>query len=166
MPRTPSVDHIHVEYRRTFDHALDKAYGWLTDYDEADPQRAGGIIQERTAIEERADDLIVFDGHIKTMGRDAHGHAEVELDPPDHWTAYLHDEKGRLGDIYDYRLEPKGEDRCELVVDYAFAAPKLKHKLQLMVGKPLIRRKLDDMWDGFEEAMDRELGQQPPTPAQ
>lgn len=165
MPRTASVDHIHVEYRRIFDHPLDEAYAWLTDYDEADPQRAGGIIQERTEIEKKAEDLIIFDGHIKAMGRDARGHAEVELDPPDHWTAYLHDQKGRLGDIYDYRLEPVDEDRCELIVDYAFAAPKLKHKIQLMVGKPLIRRKLDGMWAGFAEAMDEDLGQQAQTTA-
>lgn len=155
------VDTVTVRYERTLEHPVEDAFAWLTDYQEDDPERAGGIIQERRVIEE-TDERIVLEGELETLGREMEGTAVVKLDPPDHWRAHLYDAKGRPSGIYDYRLEPEA-DGSRLVVDYQFAAPKLKHKLLLWVTRPLIRRQLDEMWDGFADAMDRELTAAPPA---
>lgn len=149
------VDTVTIRYERPLPHPVEDAFDWLTDYRDDDAERAGAIIQDRKVLEED-EDRIVLEGQLETLGRAVEGTAVVKLDPPDHWTAHLYDTKGRPSGIYDYALEPTDEG-SRLVIDYEFAAPKLQHKLMLWLGKPLIRRKLDEMWDGFEEAMDTEI---------
>lgn len=148
-------DTVTIRYERDLDHPLEEAFDWLTDYRDDDADRAGAIIQDRKVVE-RSEDRIVLDGELETMGRVVEGRAEVELDPPDTWTAHLYDQKDRPTGTYRYHLEDDGEG-CRLVVDYEMVAPKLKHKAMLWLGKPLVRRRLDKMWAGFEEAMDAEL---------
>lgn len=149
------VDTVELRYERSLGHPVEDAFSWLTDYQEDDPERAGAIIEERRVVEE-ADERIVLEGELETLGRRMEGTAVIELDPPDHWTAHLFDTKGRPSGVYDYHLEPDTEG-SRLRVDYRFGAPKLKHKLILWLTKPLIRRQLDKMWDGFEAAMDQEI---------
>lgn len=149
------VDTISIPYRREIDHPIPQAYEWLTDYRDDDPERAGAMIVERRPVEED-EDRVVLEGALEILGRRRPGRAVVDLDPPDHWQAKLFDAEDRPTGVYDYRLEPR-DDGCELVVDYRVAAPKLKHKLLLTLGRPWIRREIDEMWDGFVEAMDREL---------
>lgn len=149
------VDTVTIRYERRLDQPLDAAYRWLTDYRDDDPERAGSIVRKRRVVEENEDE-VVLEGELETVGRTMEGRAVVELDPPDEWTARLFDEKGRRSGVYEYSLEPLDEG-CRLVVDYKIAAPTLKHKALLWIGRPLIRRELATMWDGFVEAMDEEL---------
>ncbi len=149
-----AVDTIALRYERRLDHGLDPAFRWLTDYRDDDAQRAGAIVQHRRVLE-RSEDRIVLEGELETLGRAMEGTAVVKLDKPA-WTAHLYDTKGRPSGLYEYKLEPDGSG-SRLVVSYRFAAPKLKHKIMLWLSKPLIRRRLDAMWDGFEAAMDEEL---------
>jgi hypothetical protein len=151
------VDTVTIRYERDLDHPLEDAYRWLTDYRNDDADRAGAVIRDREVVE-RTEDRIVLEGELETLGRRMDGRAEVELDPPDAWTARLYDEKGRRSGVYRYRLEPTEGPGCRLVVDYELVAPKLRHKAMLWIGRPLIRRELATMWDGFVEAMREELG--------
>lgn len=155
------VDTVRVRYRRPLPFSIEDAYAWLTDYRDDDAERAGAIIQDRKVLEED-EDRIVLEGKLSTLGRRVDGTAVVKLDPPDHWRAHLYDTRGRPSGIYDYRLEP-AEEGSELVVDYHLAAPKLRHKLMLWLGKPLIRRELDTMWEGFVAAMEEEIPEKIPA---
>ena len=146
---------VHQRYERDVAHPVDRAYAWLTDYDDDDAQLAGAIIKDRPVLE-RHPDRVVLRGDLEAVGRRMRGIAEVRLHPPDHWVAHLKDLKGRTSGVYDYRLEPRpGGSR--LIVDYGFVAPKLKHVILFTLGRRRIRRELDLMWDGFFAAMDRDL---------
>lgn len=158
------VDTVSVRYERSLGHDVEPAFTWLTDYRDDDAQRTGAIIEDRRVLEE-TDQRIVLEGELETLGRTMEGTAVVKLDPPDTWTAHLYDEKGRPTGVYEYSLTPQ-EDGSRLRVDYRFAAPKLRHKLMLWLSKPLIKRELDEMWDGFEDSMDDELAAPPPTPSE
>lgn len=155
------VDTVHLRYERSLSHGVDEAFDWLTDYDDDDASRAGAIIEDRRVVE-ASEDRIVLEGQLETLGRRIEGTSVVKLDPPDRWTAHLFDEKGRPAGRYEYGLE-RQEQGSLLTVDYGFAAPKLKHKVLLWLSKPLIKRELDKMWAGFEEAMAEELSAEPPT---
>lgn len=148
-------DWITIRYDRRLPVPRDQAYEWLTDYEEDDPDRAGAIIEERRVVEE-TEDRVVLDGRISTLGRRMEGRAEVELSPPDAWTAHLYDTKDRKGGRYEYRLEPE-DGGSRLVVAYHVRAPRLRDRLVLTLAKPWIRREIDAMWDGFVEAMVDEL---------
>lgn len=149
---------VHVPYRRDLPHRLDDAFAWLTDYDEGDADRAGAIITRRRPVE-AGPDRVVLEGRLDTLGRSYEGRAVVELHPPDRWVADMFDEKDRKWGHNEYRLEPRADEGgCTLTVDYRFVAPKLRHLVQLTLAKPLIRREVDRMWDGFVEAMAEDLG--------
>lgn len=150
------MDTVSVRYERPLDAPLDDAFAWLTDYRDDDADRTGAIIEDRRVIE-KSPDRILLEGELKTLGRRIDGRAEITLNPPDAWTAELYDTKDRPSGVYEYRLNPR-EEGCHLSVDYAFVAPKLKHKLMLTLSKPLIKRELDKMWEGFHQAMNEEIG--------
>ena len=152
------VSYVTVTIRRDVPYPLDTAYAWLTDYQDDDPARAGAIVTKREVIE-RAEDKVILHGGVATLGIEREGRGEISLHPPDRWEAQLYDAKERKADHYEYRLEPRGEEACELIVDYHFIAPKLKHKVKLNAAKPAVRRELEKMWDGFFAAMDEELTQ-------
>lgn len=149
------VDTVRIGYERVFEHPIDEAYAWLTDYRDDDADKTDSIINDRVVLEE-AEDEVVLEGQLETLGRVRTGRARVELDPPDTWTAHLQDEKGRPSGRYEYHLEDHPEG-CKLTVDYHVAAPRLRDKLLLWVTRPLARREIDQMWDGFEQAMDDEI---------
>lgn len=155
------VDTVRVRYKRRIPYAPDVAYDWLTDYDDQDHERAGAIIQHRT-VRERGEDHVILDAQLATVGRSGEGWARVELAPDDHaWTAHLHDTKDRHAGTYEYRLRPAEDGTSSVLeVDYHIGAPKLKHKLMLYLAKPLVRREIDKMWDGFFEAMARDMDEQ------
>lgn len=149
------VSTVRIPYERVFEHPVDEAFAWLTDYRDDDAERAGAIIEDRRVLEDREDEILL-EGQLRTLGRLREGRARIELDPPDAWTAHLEDTKGRPSGRYEYRLE-EHPDGCRLTVDYHVAAPRLRDKLLLWLSKPLARREIDEMWDGFEQAMDAEL---------
>jgi len=149
------VDEVCISYERVFEHPREDAFAWLTDYRDDDADRAGAIIRDREVLT-RTEDEIVLEGELESMGRVRTGRARVELDPPNRWTAHLEDEKGRPAGRYEYELF-EHPDGCRLDVDYHVAAPRLRDKLMLWVARPLARREIDDMWDGFADAMADEI---------
>lgn len=154
------VDTVCIAYERVLEHPLEPTFDWLTDYRDDDADRTGAIIQDRRVLE-RNEDEILLEGELETLGRVREGRARVELDPPNNrWVAHLEDPKGRPAGRYEYELEehPRG---CRLTVDYHVVTPRLRDKLMLWVTRPLARREIDTMWDGFAEAMDDELGAPP-----
>lgn len=154
-PRRGVVDTVCISYERVFEHPLEAAFDWLTDYRDDDAQRAGAIIQDREVLE-RSEDEIALEGELKTLGRVRHGRARVELDPPNRWTAHLQDRKGRPSGRYEYELHDHPEG-CRLTVDYHVAAPRLRDRIMLWATRPLARREIDEMWDGFADAMARDI---------
>lgn len=151
------ADFVTVRYERDLDHSLDAAFEWLTDYQDDDPDRAGAVVLERPVLE-RSDQKVVLRGTVEVLGQRGTGMTEVDLMPPDHWRATIVEGRGR-GSVYDYRLEPvAGGDRCRLVVDYHLRVKRLRSRIKLWLMRPLVRRELDRMWNGFAAAMDAELG--------
>lgn len=150
------VDFVRIPYELTLDHPLEDAFNWLTDYEPEDADRAGAIIEHREVVES-SEDEIVLEGQLETLGRNMEGIARISLDPPRAWTARLYDRKDRLSGIYEYELEPIDEDSCRLTIDYQLAAPRLRDKLMLYLGRPLVKRELSTMWSGFQESMAEEL---------
>lgn len=149
-------DWVTIDYDRPLPVPVEDAFSWLTDYDEEDPDRAGAIIEERRPVEQ-TDDRVVLEGRLSVLGRRMEGRAEVELSPPDAWTAHLYDTKDRKGGRYEYRLiDDDGATR--LVVGYHLKAPRWRDRLFITLLKPLILREIDTMWDGFVEAMVEDLG--------
>ncbi len=149
------VDTVAITYTRVFEHPREEAFAWLTDYRADDVERAGGIIEDRTVLQ-RHENEILLEGELSTLGRVQRGRARIELEPPSRWIAHLEDRKGRDSGRFEYELADHPEG-CKLSVVYNLAAPRLRHKLMLWTGKLLIRREIDRMWDGFADAMDREL---------
>jgi hypothetical protein len=154
LPRAV-VDTVCISYERVFAHPPADTFDWLTDYRDDDADRAGAIIQDRAVLEETEDE-VVLEGELETLGRVREGRARVELDPPNSWTAHLEDPKGRPAGRYEYELHDH-PDGCRLTVDYHITAPRLRDKLMLWLTRPLARREIDQMWDGFADAMAAEL---------
>lgn len=149
------VDTVRISYERVFAHPLDETFAWLTDYRDDDAQRAGAIIQDRNVLDRREDEILL-EGKLETFGGTRKGRARVELDPPDRWTAHLQGPKGQPAGRYEYELHEHHEG-CRLTVDYHIAAPRLRDKILLWATRWLTRREIDEMWDGFADAMAEEL---------
>lgn len=158
------VGHVVIHYERTFPHPLAQAYAWLTDYQDDDPARTTHVVKKRPVIS-RTKDVVVLEGEIEVLGQRAKGRAEVHLFPPDRWEARFQRRDGSPGSLYRYRLEPLGDQACRLVVDYGLAARKPATRLKLRLLKPLARREIHRMWEGFAASMARDLAA-PEAPAQ
>lgn len=151
--------YVTVEHQRTFHHPLDQVYTWLTDYDEDDPQRAGAVIVSREVVSQD-DDRVALDEEVSSLGLDRSVRTVVELDPPDAWRAQVHHTPGSEPDIFEYQLEPLGDRGCRLTAVYRYAVTSLWEKLMLKVLARWIEKEFTTMWDGFSDAMDRELTSQ------
>lgn len=149
-------DEVVLHYRRTFDAPLPAAYAWLTDYQDDDPQRTTRIVKRRPVVS-RSKDVVVLDGEIDVLGQRWKGRAEVHLFPPDRWEARFVRGDGRVGNLYEYRLFPEGPDRCRIEVAYRIRARRPLNRLRLTLFKPLIRREIHQMWDGFARSMAEDL---------
>lgn len=145
---------VHIRVERAFPHARDPAYGWLTDFDEHDTERAGAVIEMRRVVE-RAPGRIVYEGETEVLGRRSSGRTEVTLHPPDRWEARVVSGP-RTGSFTHYHLVPDGAG-CRLTVDYRFVLDDPRRQLLLRLAKPLVARELRKMWAGFADAMRSEL---------
>jgi hypothetical protein len=149
------MEPVHIRVEHSFAPPRDRAYLWLTDFDEGDVERAEGAVLEKRKVLERAKDRVVYEGETAVLGRRTWSVTEVQLTPPDRWEAKV--TKGpRTGSFTHYRLVPKG-DGCHITVDYHFVLDKPARMLLLRLAKPLVKRDLARMWDGFANAMQREL---------
>ena len=152
--------HVNVHYERDFAFPVDVAYAWLTDYVDDDHARAGAIIKKRIVIRKELDKdgrpvEFELEGELETLGqKTGTGRAVVKLFPDEkRWQASL--AGGRW--IYDYMLVPRGANKCRIKIDYRMSSKRWQRRLMLTLYKPLIRRELDRMWDGFDAAMKKEL---------
>lgn len=149
MPRP-----VRIVVQREFRHDPKAAYAWLTDFEDADADRTEAVVEMRRVLE-RGRDRVVYEGETAVLGRRARSVTEVRLAPPDRWSARVV-EGPRTGSFTEYHLTPTAGG-CKLVVDYRFVLDKPVNMLALRVLKPLVRRELVRMWDGFEAAMAHEL---------
>lgn len=153
-PTTPFVD---FPYVRTFPQPVDTAYAWLTDYQDDDHTLAGAIIKRRDVIK-REGNVVVLDGELETLGRRGKGIAEVHLFPEERrWIARL--AGGRS--VYDYRLTPAEGGGARLEVHYRIGARKWTQRLLLRLARRKALAEIDRMWEGFAQAMAKELAAVP-----
>lgn len=144
-----------IPYSRELPHPIDAAYAWLTDYEDADAQRAGAVVHERRVVK-RDDDVVVLEGHNVVLGRHARGKAEVRLFPSERrWQATIVEGNGR-GSVYEYQLTPTDRG-CRLDVRYRVRARRWRARVLVRLTRPFVRREIARMWDGFAAAMAREL---------
>lgn len=152
----PIVPRVTIRYTRRFPYAPRQAYEWLTDYRDDDHLLAGAIVKRRDVVKKEGN-VVHLDGELEALGYHGKGRAEVHLFPDSlRWEARFLEGSGR-GSLYTYALTPT-KDGCKLVVDYHMRAKRWKARLKLNLARPLIKRELDRMWDGFAKAMEREMG--------
>ena len=145
---------VRVRVVRRFPFPQAAAYAWLTDFEDADAQRAGAVVETRLVVA-RSPGRVVYEGETRVLGRRTWARTDVTLQPPDRWEARV-TQGSRAGSETRYRLAPT-PDGCELTVDYAFVLQPRARMLLLGLLKGLVKRDLERMWDGFEAAMRAEL---------
>jgi hypothetical protein len=141
------------------------AFEWFTDYGDEDPERTDTVIEERRVVEE-SEDRVVLEGVTSVLGRTASGRAVVELDPPDRWVATVEEGGPRPdGSRFVYELEETGPDSCRLEVTYNIPVEGVLDRVKFWLIESKIESQLEDMWDGFIESMEEELGEAPAAEA-
>lgn len=151
--------YLTVRHERLLHHPRDRAYAWLTDYEAADAQRAGAVLTSREVVSQEGD-RIALDEEIRSLGLERSVRTVVELDPPDRWTAQVHHTPGAEPDLFEYQLEAVDDGSSRLTVAYRYAATNLLERFMLWLLRPWLRKETTRMWEGFEAAMDAELGPQ------
>ncbi|HWH07586.1 MAG TPA: SRPBCC family protein [Candidatus Thermoplasmatota archaeon] len=146
---------VTIPYTRVLPHPVEEAYAWLTDYQDDDPQRTTAVVKRRPVLS-RTKDKVVLEGELEMLGVRGVGTVEVTLLPPDRWVAEIVKGGGK-GSVYEYRLTPAAGGGSRLDVRYRVRVRRWSSRLRLLLARPLLRRELDRMWDGFAESMAREL---------
>lgn len=145
---------VEIVVERSFRVPPAKAYEWLTDIDDADVERTDAVLESRKVLE-RAPDRVVYEGETEVLGRRIFGRTEVALRPPDRWEARTVSGP-RKGSFTRYHVAPE-EGGSRVRVHYHFILDDPTRHVLLRVAKPLVRRELRKMWDGFAAAMEKEL---------
>lgn len=147
---------VFVRVVREFPHPAEDCYRWLTDYSDEDPRLAGAVLKERRVLE-RHDDRVVLEVHNEVLGRPMRGRGEVRLFPGElrYEARSLEGDGGAI--LYTYQLTPLGPARTRLEVRYGTRVRRVSRWLQIVLARPIIRRRLHRMWDGFARAMDADL---------
>lgn len=149
---------VPVTVTRDVPYPVETAFDWFTDYSEADPDRTDEVIEERRVVEE-TDDRVVLEGVTSVLGRTASGRAVVELDPPDRWVATIESGGPRPdGSRFVYELEETGPDSSRLEVTYHLPIRGLLNRVKFWLVESKVEAQLEEMWDGFIESMEEELG--------
>ena len=145
---------VTIPYARFLPYPVEQAFAWLTDYQDDDPARTTAVVKRRPVLRRTAD-RVVMEGELEMLGVRGVGTVEVALHPPDRWVAEIVKGGGK-GSVYEYRLTaaPGGS---RLDVRYRVRVRRWSSRIRLIIAKPLLRRELDRMWDGFAESMQREL---------
>lgn len=145
---------VTIPFTRRFPYPVDQAYAWLTDYQDDDPQRTTAVVKRRPVVS-RSKDKVVMEGELEMLGVRGTGTVEVSLHPPDRWVAEIVKGAGR-GSRYEYKLTP-APDGCRIDVKYHVRVRRWGSRLRVTFAKPLLRRELRTMWDGFAASMEREM---------
>ena len=152
----PMAKPVHIRVEQAFAHPPAETYAWLTDIDDADDKRAGDVLRSRKVLE-KGPKRIVYEGETEVLGRRIFGRTEVDLAPPSTWSARTVSGP-RTGSWTDYVvLAHPGGSLAR--VDYHFVLQDPKKHLLLSVARPLVRRSLKRMWQGFSASMDAEAAQ-------
>lgn len=146
---------VRIRVVRRFPFPRDAAYAWLTDFEDADAARAGAVVEMRRVVA-RSPGRVVYEGETAVLGRRSWSRTDVALQPPDRWHARVTDGP-RTGSETRYHLVPAAEGGCALTVDYDFVLQPKARMLALRVLKPLVKRELEKMWDGFEAAIAQDI---------
>lgn len=154
MARTP----VEIVIERRLPRPRDAAYAWLTDFESEDVARAGAVLQKRRILE-RGPTRIVYEAEQQVLGRQTGGTTEVTLHPPDRWEARV-TQGPRLGSFTHYRLVPDAEGARLTVHYHLVQVDGVKHAI-MRLAKPLVKRELERMWDGFSSALTREIPEKP-----
>ena len=145
--------HVNLHYERTFPYPVEQAYAWLTDYQDDDPQRTSAVVAKRDVVRREGNEVEV-EGILDVLGQRTRGRAVIKLFPEEkRWEAHIG--KGSRW-VFTYRLVPVAEG-SRLLIDYRMGSRRWTRRALLTILKPLIRRRLDVMWDGFAASMAREL---------
>ena len=151
------ADLIDVPYVREFPYPVERAFAWLTDYADDDHERAGAIVRKREVLK-REGNVVKLRGENEMRGMLLKGQADIHLFPAEHrWEARFIEGAGR-GSLYTYQLTPTAKGGSRLEVHYGIRARRFASKLKVWLAKPIIKREIHQMWDGFDAAMKRELG--------
>lgn len=136
--------------------SVEQAYAWLTDYRDDDPQRAGALVTHRRVLE-RTERHAVFEGEHRALGKTVRYRQAVRLDPPAAWRSLVVDGP-RAGSRNAYRLEatPRG---ARLVVEYHLVHAEPATMLLMRLARPLLRRRIVRMWEGYEGALAADLAE-------
>ncbi|MHB8605137.1 MAG: SRPBCC family protein [Thermoplasmatota archaeon] len=146
---------VTIRVSRFFPYPMEPTFTWLTDYQDDDHRRAGAVIKRRDVVK-RENDTVRLDAELHVAGVGGNGIAEVKLFPPDHYVATIVEGRGR-GSVYDYKLTPQGNG-TRLDVTYRIRVKRLSSRVKVWLAKPVAKRDLQKMWDGFTVAMKKELG--------
>lgn len=150
---------VDIPYAREFPHPIGDCFAWLTDYSEADPSLTSAVLKGRRVVERNADRVILEVDNV-IAGRPARGRAEVRLFPAEHRyeARSLHGDGGAI--LYTYELTALGPNRTRLEVHYLTRVRRVWGWLKLTVAKPLAKRDIARMWDGFAASMAKDLAAQ------
>lgn len=152
---------VDIPLVRVFRHPVPQAYEWLTDYRDDDHKLAGAVIERRDVVKKDGE-TVVLDATLVTLGQRGRGKAEVALFPTERrWQATIVEGPSR-GSVYSYQLAPHPQG-ARLDVLYRVRVKRTSRRILLTLLKPLLKRELHKMWDGFERAMDKDLGAAQPT---
>lgn len=145
---------VKIQIVRRFPVPVDRAYAWLTDFEDDDVQRAGAVIQMRRVIV-REPGRVVYEGETAMLGVRAPATTEVTFEPPSRWRARV-THGPRTGSVVEYELTPEA-GATRLQVTYHFVIRPAFRMVLLRVLRPLVKRELSRMWDGFEAALRQDL---------
>lgn len=147
---------VKIRYSRVFPHPIGATYAWLTDYQDDDPSRTEHVVVKRRVLS-RSPTKIVMEGRIEMLGSGGDGLVDIDLDPPGHYRATIVKGRGR-GSVFDYRLTSvPGGTRLDVV--YGMRVKRWSSRLKVVLTRPAARRKIAKMWDGFADAMRKDLGE-------
>lgn len=149
---------VPVTVTREVPFPVDEAFDWFTDYDARDPERTDEVIDERRVVEEDGD-RVVLKGQTTVLGRSTSGRAVVELDPPNRWVATIVEGGARPeGSRFVYELEETGPGSSRLEVTYNIPVDGLVNRIKFWLVESKVEAQLEEMWDGFIESMEEDLG--------
>lgn len=147
---------VPLRYSRVFPHPLEPTFAWLTDYREDDPDLTSAVVVEKRPVLKREGNTVTLRGTLDILGKRGSGVVEIKLEAPRRYTATIVEGAGR-GSVYEYQLTPVTATSTRLDVTYNVRVKRFSRRIFVMLARPFVLRQLDRMWDGFADAMGKDL---------
>jgi hypothetical protein len=147
---------VPIRYSRVFPHGLAETFDWLTDYREDDPSLTTAVVVDKRPVVKREGDTVTLHGTLEILGNRGSGIVEVKLQPPDRYTATIVQGAGK-GSVYEYALTPVSPTATRLDVTYNVRVKRLRKRILVAIARPLVRRDIARMWEGYAAAMAKDL---------